>query len=389
MAHPGGAGSCWRPVRTSGRSCSPTTTGRGSCSPARPRAYSDRYGVAARRAGGRLHHQRQRLRRASDLADGRDRARWPLVDVRRPATAVVDTAARRSPAGSRSSRPRLGDDGASDAGRRSRTVTTDACYLVSGGWNPRRTCGARPGARLRYDEALAALRARRASVRRSRGVRRQAGSATCGRVGRAAAAGSPADPPRTTTGRRISSTSSATRPSPTSRGRSAPACARSSTSSATPRSAPAADQGRTSGVNALGVAAELLGSADVGEVGRPPSGRPYAPVTFAPARRARSRATCSTRSARPRSTPGTRRTAPCSRMSASGSGPGTSRRPARTMHAAVAARVPRGPRGRRRAWTPRRWARSTSQGPDAGEFLDRIYTNALRRAGGRAGAATG
>ena len=58
---------------------------------------------------------------------------------------------------------------------------------------------------------------------------------------------------------RTSSTCSGTRPSPTCCGPPAPACAASSTSSATPPSAPANDQGKTSGVNAIGVIAAALG----------------------------------------------------------------------------------------------------------------------------------
>ena len=55
--------SSWPPAPTNARSCSPTTTAPASCSPAAARTYLNRYGVAGRPAGGRVHHQRQRLRR--------------------------------------------------------------------------------------------------------------------------------------------------------------------------------------------------------------------------------------------------------------------------------------------------------------------------------------
>ena len=58
------------------------------------------------------------------------------------------------------------------------------------------------------------------------------------------------------------------------------ACARSSTSSATPPIGTAHDQGKTSGVVAAGIAAELLGR-PVGELGTTTFRPPYTPVAFA------------------------------------------------------------------------------------------------------------
>ena len=66
-------------------------------------------------------------------------------------------------------------------------------------------------------------------------------------------------------------------------------------------------------------------------------------------------------------TPGPRRTARCSRMSASGSAPGTSRRAGEDMHAAVARECRDGAPVGSACSTPRRSARSRSSGPDAAE----------------------
>ena len=59
----GPATSSSRPAPTNARSCSPTTTVPASCSPHGARTFLHRYGVQGRRAGRRVHHQRQRLRR--------------------------------------------------------------------------------------------------------------------------------------------------------------------------------------------------------------------------------------------------------------------------------------------------------------------------------------
>ena len=89
------------------------------------------------------------------------------------------------------------------------------------------------------------------------------------------------------------------------------------------------DQGKTSNVIALGIVSETTGQ-PIAELGvttfRP---RLHARDLRRP-RRCQTRGSCSTRSEKPRCIPGTRPTAPCSRMSASGSAPGTSRNPART-----------------------------------------------------------
>ena len=92
----------------------------------------------------------------------------------------------------------------------------------------------------------------------------------------------------------------------------------------------ATDQGKTSNMNAPGDRRRRRSDKPIPQVGLTTFRPPYTPVTFGALRRP-----CARRAVRPdpharRSTTGPRRTAPCSRMSASGSAPGTSRRPART-----------------------------------------------------------
>ena len=70
----------------------------------------------------------------------------------------------------------------------------------------------------------------------------------------------------------------------------------------------ATDQGKTSNMNALGIAAAALGK-PIPEVGLTTFRQPYTPVTFGTLRRACRAATCSIPSARRRSTTGRRRTA--------------------------------------------------------------------------------
>ena len=104
---------------------------------------------------------------------------------------------------------------------------------------------------------------------------------------------------------------------------------------------------------------------------------PYTPVTFGALAGPRLRRAASTRSAArrmPRLARGARRA--CSRTSATGSAPGTTRRPGEDMHAAVAARVPGRARRRRHA---RRLDARQDRHPGAAtrvELLNRVYTNA-------------
>ena len=106
------------------------------------------------------------------------------------------------------------------------------------------------------------------------------------------------------------------------------------------------DQGRTSAVNEVGILAELTGqSARVARADRvPAAGRAGQLPTHG---RARTAATCSTRSGRRRPTRATSRSARCSRTSASGSAPGPTRGRARSFDDAVLRECRGGPRGRR------------------------------------------
>ena len=116
----GRSGSCSRPARSSGRSCSRTTTGPGSCSPARPRRTATPAGV--HRGVGRLEPARAPLEpgaRPAALGRSRRRARArrraPRRRVRRPShrrgparRAAVRAAGRRR--GRRVRRPRARRD---------------------------------------------------------------------------------------------------------------------------------------------------------------------------------------------------------------------------------------------------------------------------------------
>ena len=137
---------------------------------------------------------------------------------------------------------------------------------------------------------------------------------------------------------------------------SAPACARSSTSSATPRPAPAPTRARRRGVLPSAIAAACSASRSPRSA-PPPSGRRSC-RSVRRARRPRPRRPATTRSGRRRSTTGTSRTARCSRTSASGSGRGTTRSPARTWTprccASAAPRARRGRHGRLDARQDRR-----------------------------------
>ncbi len=177
---------------------------------------------------------------------------------------------------------------------------------------------------------------------------------------------------------RGSSTCSATPRSPTSRARWAPACARSSTSSATPPIGTAHDQGKTSGVIASGIAAELLGAAGRGALGTTTFRPPVHAGLVRRARRAATGARCFDPVRRDRAArPGTSAAARCSRTSASGSGPGTTRGPARTWTAAVLRECARGAHRASALMDASTLGKIDLQGPDAAEFLDRLYTNLM------------
>ena len=145
--------------------------------------------------------------------------------------------------------------------------------------------------------------------------------------------------PRAAARTTASSTSSATRRSPTSAAPPPPACARPSTSSASRRSGPRTTRAARPACS-RSASWRSCSSGRSTRSARRRSGRR--------SRRSASRcspvataATSPIPSARPRSTPGTSRTAPCSRTSASGSGRGSTRARARTWTPPSCASAPR------------------------------------------------
>ena len=367
------AASCSRPAPTSGRSCSPTTTGRASCSPSAARTYVHRYAVApGRRAvvfttndsayappplwplrASRSPHRRCAApaiagrRRAARDRRRRRSTRWS----RRSASRVSKRcASRRSTATARSARSlrRAARLGRLDAGVRSCSATpaaacatTRVACVPSAGRTATGACAASARAAGCSDlaEALADGWARG----------REAATAVGRPAPQDASAPVTEPPPATAPPRALWLV-----PSPDGRwdtplrrpaarrdrrrhrsARSAPACARSSTSSATRRSAPAPTRAGRRACSAVGVVATLLGVGLDGSWPRRRPGRPPRPVRSrcSPAATA---ATCTTRCASRRSTSGTSRQARSSRTSASGSDRGTTRATARTCDAAVA-----------------------------------------------------
>ena len=327
----------------------------------------------ARPARRRLHHQRQRLRRrrrpgrrgrrgrgdrrrAAERC-GRPPPRCARIDVvdghavvgRRRAGASTGARRadrRRRPGSARDrARPaaglgRLEPGGCTCSARPAAAcaTTTRSRAFVPGDGRRRVRCagaaaGRRPGGRARRRRGRAAARQPRPSAGGAAGAAPPVtdAGAVDGAAARAVARPVAGRPP----GDATSSTCSATSPSPTCGARSAPGCARSSTSSATPRRAPAHDQGKTSGVLAVGVRGRSCSASAWRELGTdhvPAAVRPGLASRCSPAATA---ARCTTRCGSRRCTPGTWRTARSSRTSASGSARGTTRGDGEDLDAAV------------------------------------------------------
>ena len=410
---------------SSGRSSSPTTTGRASCWPRRSQTYVNRYGGArrARRAVVFTNNDGAYRRRAGDLMR-RGHARW-RSSISRPDPRGPLPRRARSARHRRAGRPcRRRDATAASA---SRAVEVDAARpgrtAVTGVAAPHRLRSGRGVGRLESDRAslLAVAAAGCGSTtgwrrfvpgdRRPARTRRPAPRSGTFALGRALAEGfaaGPQPPPRaglprqsasappgrgrgpcaaarrcgwcrarsrSAAGRSSSSISRTTSPPPTSASPRARVTARSSMSSATPTTGMGTDQGKTSNVNALAI---LVGDARHAD----PAGRHHhlpAALHAGHLRRLRRRAisaTCSTRSART-ADPwlGTRSTARCSRMSASGSAPGTSPGPARpcTRRSTARCKAVRSSVGIVDAST---LGKIDIQGPDAVKLLNWVYTNA-------------
>ena len=359
--------------------------------------------------------------RRVDLADagidGRRRRRRPPAG-RRPLGRRVRRARHRGAAGHvrrPAPRARTGVTGVTSApyadgdARRARRRSPATCCSCRGGWNPAVHLFSQARGQAALGRGPRRLRARRRSRAASvagaargtfglDGCLAEGAGPARGPLPAAGFRGRPAPPVRRRGGRaggapdqvlwwcpsptrRVgwtpsSSTSSATRPSPTSCAPPAPGCARWSTSSATPRSAPPTTRARPPASIASGIIAEALG-ADVARA----SGTHDLPAAVhagglrGPGRpRPRRAVRPGARHPHPRLARGARRA--CSRTSASGSGPGTTRGPARTWTPAVLRECAR-PASGSASWTAPPSARSTSAGPDAGEFLDRLYTNLM------------
>ena len=141
------------------------------------------------------------------------------------------------------------------------------------------------------------------------------------------------------------------------------------------------DQGKTSGVNAIGVIAAALrqageASRGIGDIGTTTYRAPFTPVAFA-ALAGRQRGNSSTPPASPPSTPGTSPRAPCSRTSASGSAlvlpAGGEDMDAAVLRECAAVRESVG------FMDATTLGKIEIRGKDAGEFLNRIYTNAFKK----------
>ena len=390
------------------------------------RTYLHRYGVLAGPRGRRVHHQRQRLRRRASTSPtpacevarrrrrppGRPPARWAGECAR---------AGHRGPHRAASSPARDGVERVTARARRRRS--RDGVLGESRAHRLRPAAGLRRleprGAPVQPGPRPAALRRRARRVRARRAcspaasvagaaagrVRPRAAASPTGRRAAAAALERPRLSPserrrpacrRRRTGRRAarwccgwcpdptgaddahrsSSTCSATRPSPTSPAPPAPGMRSVEHVKRYTTIGTAHDQGKTSGVIASGIIADAARRRRSRELGTTTFRPPYTPVAFAAlAGRDRGRAV------RPR---------------------------ARHRHARLARRARRRVRGRRaveaplvlpagraRTWTPRCCASARPsatgvgimdastlgkidvQGPDAGEFLDRLYTNLM------------
>ena len=135
------------------------------------------------------------------------------------------------------------------------------------------------------------------------------------------------------------------------------------------------DQGKTSGVIASGITAELLG-VPIEALGTTTFRPPVHARGVRRARRPRPRRPVRPRAASPRCTTGTWPAAPSSRTSGSGSGRGTTRCRARTWTPRCCASA-RPPARRSGSWTAPRSARSMSRARTRAAFLDMIYTNLM------------
>ena len=421
LAHPGRPASSSPPARTSGRSPSPTTTGRASCSPGPPAGYLHRYGVRPGRRAVVFGAHDCALRGGRDLLDAGLEVAAVLdsapgtapgrsIDALRAARGAgpdrVASSARRRPEPACYARTWRLLDGRSDVGRRRRSSATSSPSPAAG--TPR--APVQPGrwrARLRSDAGRRAFVPRHGTVGRAvrRGRRRQRTSTGRG----APRSGRRSEAP---TGARVPAGDAGHRADPLWLRRAGgpadgPDLRRPATGRHRRRPAP----GRGAGMRSV---EHVKRYTTAGTGARPGQdlGRRRAPACIADAL---GRPT-SASSARPRSGRRTRRSPSPPSPGVTGarcttrSGPppihdwhvahgavfenvGQWKRPwyypqaGEDMDAAVL-RECRAAREGVAIMDASTLGKIDVQGPDAGEFLDRIYTNMFSHAGGRARAAT-
>ena len=161
---------CWRPARTSGRWCSPTTTGRASCWPRACASIVNRYGVLpGRRAvivttGASAYHGgsstwRSRRSRSRSSICGRDANAGR--SCARPCAPGIEVLTGHTVLGTRGPRPRHaassspGSTTTGEPGAR-RTLACD-CVGMSGGWTPAVHLFSQSRGKLAFDAALDAF----------------------------------------------------------------------------------------------------------------------------------------------------------------------------------------------------------------------------------------
>ena len=177
VADRGQAVRCWRPARSSGRSCSAATTGPASCWRPRCAPTLNRYAAAPGRRVAVFTNNDDGWRTAIDLARrrcrgrGRDRrapaGRPTRLRARLPACASCRRSAGRHGAMAGST---LRQRSPCAAAARTETLAADA-LAVSGGWNPAVHLTCHHGGRPAWNETHRGLRARTSAAGRHDGRR--------------------------------------------------------------------------------------------------------------------------------------------------------------------------------------------------------------------------
>ena len=158
-----------RRARSSGRWCSPTTTGPGSCSPTRRAPIVNRYGVAPGRRARRRHSRRHRLRaRRSTCARPASRSPRSSTCARTGGRRAEARARGRHPDRCRPRRSSARAGGCACAAsvvarrrpgrhRRPASASPATACCMSGGWTPSVHLFSQSRGKVRFDEALDAF----------------------------------------------------------------------------------------------------------------------------------------------------------------------------------------------------------------------------------------